>query len=128
MKCRGGMETRKSWLKILFYVPRVMKTKFPQSVMVFGCNSSEGDEMPPHVFPQGLRLNSNGYVELLCTVVKPWVGRAAARQPYIWQQNSTPCHTADKSRKSLCGNFHNFTSPNVWPPSNLDCNPMNSYV
>ena len=34
-------------------VPRVMKTKFPATVMVFGVLSSEGHIMPPHVFEVG---------------------------------------------------------------------------
>ena len=74
-------------------IPRVMQTKFPQTVMVFGCVSSEGDVMPPHFFREGLRLNSDGYVELLNTVVKPWITRIANGRPYVWQQDSAPCHT-----------------------------------
>ena len=31
-------------------VPRVMKTKFSATVMVFGVISSEGHTMPPHIF------------------------------------------------------------------------------
>ena len=34
--------------------PRVMKTKFPATVMVFGVVSSEGHIMPPPVFEVGL--------------------------------------------------------------------------
>ena len=37
--------------------PRVMQTKFCQTVMVFGCVSC--DVMPPHVFREGLWLNSD---------------------------------------------------------------------
>ena len=33
-----------------FNVPRVMKTKFPAAVMVFGVVSSKGHIMPPHIF------------------------------------------------------------------------------
>ena len=39
---------------------RVMKTKFSQTVMVFGCVSCEGDVMPPHFFQKGSQ------VELRC--------------------------------------------------------------
>ena len=35
-------------------VPRVMKTKFPAMVMVFGVVSSEGHIVPPHIFEVGL--------------------------------------------------------------------------
>ena len=51
--------------------PRVMQTKFSKTVMVFGCVSCESDVMPPHFFREGLKLNSDAYVELLITVVKP---------------------------------------------------------
>ena len=34
-------------------VPRVMKTKFPATVMVFGVVSSESHIMPPHIFKVG---------------------------------------------------------------------------
>ena len=39
-------------------VPRVMKTKFPATVMVFGMVSSEGHIMPPHIFKVGLKVNT----------------------------------------------------------------------
>ena len=38
-------------------VPRVMKTKFLATVMVFGVVSSEGHIMPPHIFEVGLKVN-----------------------------------------------------------------------
>ena len=41
-----------------FNVPRVMKTKFPATVMVFGAVSSEGYIMPPHIFEVGLKVNT----------------------------------------------------------------------
>lgn len=109
-------------------IPRVMQTKFPQHVMVFGCVSSEGDVMPPHFFREGLRLNSDGYVELLNTVVKPWITRVANGRPFVWQQDSAPCHTSRKSQKWLAENFYDFASPNVWPPNSPDLNPMDYYV
>ncbi|XP_035891201.1 uncharacterized protein LOC118502743 [Anopheles stephensi] len=65
-------------------VPRVPQTKFPQTVMVLGCVSSEGDVMPPHIFPQSLRLNADGYIDLLATVVKPWIETVANGRPYVW--------------------------------------------
>ena len=39
-------------------VPRVMKTKFPATVMVFGVVSSEGHNMPPHIFEVGLKVST----------------------------------------------------------------------
>ena len=63
--------------------PCVMKTKFSQTVMVFGCVSSEGDKMPPHFFREGLRLNLDAYMELLITVVKPLITRVANGRSYV---------------------------------------------
>ena len=42
-------------------VPRVMKTKFPATIMVFGVVSSEGHIMPPHIFEVGLKVNNKVY-------------------------------------------------------------------
>ena len=39
-------------------VPRVMKTKFPATVMVFGEVSSAGHIIPPHIFEVGLKVNT----------------------------------------------------------------------
>ena len=44
-------------------VPKVMKTKFPAKVMVFGVVSSEGHIMPPHVFEVGLKVITKVYLE-----------------------------------------------------------------
>ena len=41
-----------------FNVPRVMKTKFPATVMVFDVVSSEGHIMPPHIFEVSLNVNT----------------------------------------------------------------------
>ena len=45
-------------------VPVVMHTKFPQTVMVLGVVSSEGDVMPPYFFLKGLKVNSEEYVKV----------------------------------------------------------------
>ena len=37
-------------------VPKVMKTKFPATVMVFGVVWSEGHIMKPHIFAVGLKV------------------------------------------------------------------------
>ena len=52
-------------------VPRVMKTKFLATVMVFGVVSSEGHIMPPHIFEVGLKVNTKVYLDVLKIVVIP---------------------------------------------------------
>ena len=107
--------------------PGVMQTKFSQTVMVFGCVSCEGDVMPPHFFREGHRLNSDAYGELLITVVRPRIARVVNGWPYVWQQDSAPCHTWKKS-KMVVANLCDFTSPNVWPPNCQDLDPMDYCV
>ena len=53
-------------------VPRVMKTKFPATLMVFGVVSSEGHIMPPHIFKVGLKVNTKVYLDVLKRVVIRW--------------------------------------------------------
>ena len=52
-------------------VPRVMKTKFPATVMVFGVVSSEGHIIPPHIFEVGLKVNTKVYQDVLMSIVIP---------------------------------------------------------
>ena len=47
---------------------RMMKTKFPATVMVFGVVSSEGHIMPPHIFEVGLKVNTKVYLDVLKSV------------------------------------------------------------
>ena len=60
-KCKSGR----------FNVPKVMKTKFPATVMVFGVFSSEGLIMPPHIFEVDLKVNTKVYLDVLNSVVIP---------------------------------------------------------
>ena len=53
------------------HVPRVFKTKFPATVMVFGVVLSEGHIMPPHIFKVGLKVNTKVYLDVLKSVVIP---------------------------------------------------------
>ena len=73
-----------------FNVPRVMKTKFPATVMVFGVVSSEGHIMPPHVFEVGLKVNTKVYLDVLKRVEIPWCNQVSGGRPWVWQQDSAP--------------------------------------
>ena len=79
-------------------VPRVMKTKFPATVMVFGAVSSEGHIRPPHIFEVGLKVNTKVYLDLLKSVVIPWCNHVTGGRPWVWQQDSAPAH---KSKETL---------------------------
>ena len=66
-------------------VPRVMKTKFPATVMVFGVVSSEGHIMPPHIFEVGSKVNTKVYLDMLKSVVILWCNQVAGGRPWVWQ-------------------------------------------
>ena len=59
-------------------VPKVMQTKFPATVMVFGVVSSEGHVMPPYIFQKGLKVNTVKYLTVLEMHVLPWIHKVAA--------------------------------------------------
>ena len=78
-------------------VPRVMKIKFPATVMVFDVVSSEGHIMPPHIFEVGLKVNTKVYLDVLKSVVIPWCNQVAGSRPWVWQQNSAPAHKSKET-------------------------------
>ncbi|KAL1110556.1 hypothetical protein AAG570_008084 [Ranatra chinensis] len=84
-------------------IPRVTLNKFPQTVMVFGRVSSEGDVMPPHFFQEDFR-RLRGVAEH-CSQALDKKGR-----PYVWQQDSALATPLGKV-KNGCPKM-STTSPN----------------
>ena len=109
-------------------VPIIMRTKFPATVMVLGVVSNKGDIMPPHIFEAGLKVNTDVYLEVMMTVVKPWMDGVAAGRPYIWQQDGAPAHNSNKTQRWCADNLPFFWEKEVWPPSSPDCNPLDFFV
>lgn len=105
-----------------------MHTKFPVTVMVLGVVSNEGHGMPPYFFPQGLRVNAAAYIEVLETVVKPWIDSMRSERPYVFQQDSAPSHKAMTTQDWMAENLHDHITPNMWPPSSPDLNLLDYYV
>ena len=60
-------------------VPRVMKTKFPNTVMVFGMISSNRDMMLPHIFETGLKVDTEIYLQVMAL----WCYPGSSRWPRI---------------------------------------------
>ena len=65
-------------------VPRVMKTKFPATVMDFGVFPNEGHIMPPHISEVGLKVNTKVYLDVLKSMVIPWCNQVAGGRPWVW--------------------------------------------
>ena len=82
-------------------VPKVMKTKFPVMIMVFGVVSSEGHIMPPHIFEVGLKVNTKVYLDVLKSEVIPWCNQVAGGRPWVWQQDLAPAHKSKETQAWL---------------------------
>ena len=94
-------------------VLRLMKTKFPATVKVFGVVTSEGYIMPPHIFEVGLKVNTKVYMDVLKCVVIPWCNQVASGRPWVWQQDSAPAHKSKETQAGLqkeCNDFVPFLS------------------
>ena len=102
-----------STLKIQIWIAtnnRVMKTKCPVTVMVFGEVSSEGHIMPPHIFEVGLKVNTKVYLDVLKSVVTPWCNQVASGWPWVWQQDSAPAHKSKETQAWLQKECYDFVS------------------
>lgn len=108
-------------------VPVVSKTKFPQTVMVLGVVSNEGDVMPPFFFEKGLKVNAQVYVDVLRDHVKPWMDTIAKGRKYTFQQDGAPAHTAKLTQDWCEANLPNFLRKDEWPPSSPDLNVLDYY-
>ena len=118
LKCKPGR----------FNVPRVMKTKFPATFMVFGEVSSEGHIMPPHIFEVGLKVNTKVYLDVLKSVVIPWCNQVAGGRPCVWQQDSAPAHKSKETQAWLQTEYNDFVPLSHWPSSSPDLNPLDYFV
>ena len=90
-KCKSGR----------FNVPRVIKTKFLATVMVFGVVSSDCHIMPPHIFEVGLKVNTKVYLDVLKSVVILWCNQVGGGRPWVWQQDSAPAHKSKETQALL---------------------------
>ena len=105
-----------------------IRDRFPPSVHVLSVVSSEGDVMPPHFFKKGETITMDVYLQILRTVVKPWMETVASGRPYIFQQDGAPAHTSHLVQNWLSDNVDAFWSKECWPPSSPDLNPLDYYV
>ena len=109
-------------------VPRVMKTKFTATVMVFGVVSCEGHIMPPHIFEVGWKVNAKVYLDVLKSVVIPWCNQVAGSRIWVWQQDSAPAHKSKETQAWLQKECYDFVLFYHWPRFSPDQNPLDYFV
>ena len=61
-------------------------------------------------------------------VVKPWIDSVRGERPYVFQQDSAPSHKAMTTQDWMSENLHDYITPNMWPSSSPDLNPLDYYV
>ena len=109
-------------------MPRVMKTKFPATVIVFGVLSSEGHITSPHIFEVGLKVNTKVYLDVLKSWVISWCNQVAGGRPWVWQQDSAPAHNSKETQAWLQKECYDFVPFSHWPLSSLDLGPLDYFV
>ena len=109
-------------------VHRMMKTKFPATVMVFGVVSSECYILPPYIFEIGLKVNTKVYLDVLKSVVIPWCNQVAGGWPWEWQQDPPPAHKSKDTQAWLQKECYDFVPISHWAPSSPDLNPLDYFV
>ena len=109
-------------------VPRMMKTKFPATVMVFGVGSSECHIMPYHILEVGLKVNTKVYLDVLKSVLIPCCNQVAGGRPWVWQQDSTPAYMSKETQAWLQKECYDFVPFSHWPPPPPDLNPLDYFV
>ena len=109
-------------------VPRVMKTKFPATVIVCGGVSSKHHIMPPHIFEIGLKVNINVYLDVLKSVVIPGCNQVAGGRPWVLQQDSALAHKSKETQAWLKKECYDFVPFSHWTPSSPDLNLLDYFV
>ena len=61
----------------------LIKSIPPVPFVNFGIVTSDGDVMPPFIFPHGFIFNTKAYIKCLKKVELTWIEGMAAGRPYI---------------------------------------------
>lgn len=105
------------------------RTKHPAGVMVFGLVASDGRKMDPVFIKEGLKVNTDVYLEILKDHVLPWITSTYDEETnVVFQQDGAPAHTSKKTQNWLSENMPRFWSKTMWPPSSPDLNPLDFSV
>lgn len=109
-------------------VPPVLQTKHPASAMVFGAVASDGTIMDPHFIKAGLRLGTKEYLEILQTVLLPWIDQHWDRSDVVFLQDSAPSHGSKAMQEFLAKELPFFVKAQIWPSNNPDLNILDYFI
>ena len=102
----------------------VKKIIKPDSVMVWGAITSNGRSLLV-IIEKGVKINKEVYIEeILKESLKTWAMNHFKDANWVFQQDSAPSHKAKVTLEWLKNNVTDFLSPDEWPTSSADLNPM----
>uniref|UniRef100_A0A3P8TI71 Paired domain-containing protein n=1 Tax=Amphiprion percula TaxID=161767 RepID=A0A3P8TI71_AMPPE len=109
------------------HLPEGCRTHFhrqnPAGVMVWAAVASDGSKSPLVFIQEGVKVNSQVYLQMLEEKVLPWCTNAFGNQ-YVFTQDGAPAHTSNITQAWCKQHFPGFWDKNMWPPSSPDINPM----
>jgi len=113
------------WLRNKHHPGRFRKhVQKPISVMIWAGMTAE-HKTPIHIVAPGVKVNKEYYCsQVLEAVVQPWAAKTFGDQPWTFQQDSAPSHASKATMQWLKSNFLDVISPDEWPSSSPDLNPM----
>ena len=108
-------------------VPRVMKTKFPATVMVFGGVSSQGHIILTHIFEVGLKVNTKVYLDVLKSVMILWFKQWPVADPGYGSRTRRRLTSPKRPRLGFRGSATTLY-PSLTAPSSSDLNLLDYFV
>ena len=108
-------------------VPIVQHQHHPKAVMALCVVSSSGEKMEPVFFEQGHRLNAQEYLDALESKIVPWMKEIAGPEPFFFQQDGAPAHTANIVKNYLKSAVPAYWAKSEWPPCSPDLNPLDYF-
>ncbi len=82
-----------------------MSSKKPASVMALAVISSKGRVTSLHFVQPKETVTKETYLQVLRTVIVPWMDQEAAGSPYVYESNSASAHTARIAKDYLAPLF-----------------------
>ena len=95
----------------------------PAGVMVWAAVASDGTKSPLIFIKEGVKVNSQVYMQMLDEKVLPWLTETFGKK-YVFSQDGAPAHTSNVTQAWCKEHFCGFWDKNMWPPSSPDINPM----
>ena len=107
---------------------RLMKTKHPIHIRVFKLITSNGDAMPPLIFPYGLTQNTEGYIKSVKEVMLSWIEWVTAGRSYVLKEDTAPSHSSRKKTVLAVRKFLRIRYSKHLAALYPDCNHFDHYA